>query len=46
MTEEQIKQKAKKYARRKFDDKEQEYLHAIIVQAFIDGYHECQKEHE
>lgn len=37
MTKEELKQEAKKYARRKFDEQEQVYLHAIIAQAYIEG---------
>jgi len=42
MTEEQIEQKADKYA-----SEDGLFLtHSSVRRAFIDGYHECQKEHE
>lgn len=43
MTEEQIKQKAENYAEVPFASKSDKDLMSM---AFIDGYHECQKEHE
>lgn len=37
MTKDEIKREAKSYAQRKFDNKEQEYLHCIIAQTYYDG---------
>lgn len=35
MTKEELKNEAKAYAKRKFDEEEQAYLHDIIVQAYL-----------
>ena len=45
MTEEQIEQKAEEYAGMGGLPKEKHFF-GVKAQAFIDGYHECQKELE
>ena len=51
MTEEQIKQKAEEYRKNfnYYQDWQGQVIDkstsTIVEQAFIDGYHECQKEH-
>ena len=37
MTKEELKKEAKSYAKRKFDEEEQAYLHDIIAQTYLDG---------
>ena len=47
MTEEQIKQKAEEYADKEFGMYQPtDHERYLRTQSFIDGYHECQKEHE
>lgn len=37
MTKEELKNEAKSYAKRKFNEEEQAYLHDVIAQAYYDG---------